>query len=183
MIPVGGDVFTVGANHSLTCTASGGASMTYTYQWLRYDEDILGEASSTISFSPLREADVGRYTCQVSDDFLTTTSDGVEINVVSLTVEITPSSPPLEGETYSLNCSIRGIESLQVAMVEYQWTKNGGSISSSSVLNFTPLTLSDDGTYTCTITITSPLLNSTRAAMNNRTLTVIRKFVCINTII
>ncbi len=74
-------MFTVGANHSLTCTVNGGASMTYTYQWLRYDGDIVNETSSTISFSPLREADVGRYDCQVSDGFMNITSDGVVINV------------------------------------------------------------------------------------------------------
>ncbi len=55
--------------------------MTYTYQWLRYDGDIVGETSSTISFSPLREADVGRYNCRVSDGSMTITSDGVVINV------------------------------------------------------------------------------------------------------
>ncbi len=83
MITGGSGVFTAGASHSLTCTASGGASMTYTYQWLRYDGDIVGETSSTISFSPLREADVGRYNCRVSDGsmHMTTTSDGVVINV------------------------------------------------------------------------------------------------------
>ncbi len=69
---------TAGASHSLTCTASGGASMT---QWLRYDGDIVGETSSTISFSPLREADDGRYNCRVSDCSMTITSDGVMINV------------------------------------------------------------------------------------------------------
>ncbi len=53
MITGNGGVFTVGVSHSLTCTASGGASMTYTYQWLRYGRDIVGETSSTISFSPL----------------------------------------------------------------------------------------------------------------------------------
>ncbi len=56
MITEGGGVFTVGANHCL-CTASGGASMTYTYQWLRYEEDIVNQTSPTISFSSLREAD------------------------------------------------------------------------------------------------------------------------------
>ncbi len=66
-----GGVFTAGASHSLTCTASGGASMTYTYQWQRYGGDIVNETSSTISFSPLREADVGRYNCQVSDGSMT----------------------------------------------------------------------------------------------------------------
>ncbi len=81
MITGGGGVFTVGASHSLTCTASGGASMTYTYQWLRYDGDIVDETSSSISFSPLREADVGRYNCRVSDNSMITTSDGVVINL------------------------------------------------------------------------------------------------------
>ncbi len=81
MITGGGGMFTVGANHSLTCTASGGESMTYTYQWLRYDEDIVNETSSTISFSPLREADVGQYNCRVSDGSMNTTSDSMVINV------------------------------------------------------------------------------------------------------
>ncbi len=81
MITGGGGVFTAGASYILTCTASEGASMTYTYQWLRYDGYIVGETSSTISFSPLREADVGRYNCRMSDGSMTITSDGVEINV------------------------------------------------------------------------------------------------------
>ncbi len=71
----------LGSFYSLNCTASGGASMTYTYQWLRYDGDIVSETSSIISFSPLREADVGRYNCLVSDGSMTTTSDGVVINI------------------------------------------------------------------------------------------------------
>ncbi len=79
MITGGGGVLTVGTSHSLTCTACGGASMTYTYQWLRYDGDIVGETSSTLSFSPLWEADVGRYNCRVSVGSMTTTSDGVVI--------------------------------------------------------------------------------------------------------
>ncbi len=81
MITGGGGVFTAGTSHSLTCTSSGDASMTYTYQWLRYGVDIVGETSSTISFSPLWEADVGRYNCRVSDGSITTISDGVVINV------------------------------------------------------------------------------------------------------
>ncbi len=77
----GGGVFKAGTSHNLTCTARGGVSMTYTYQWLRYDRDMVGEISSTISFSPLREADVGRYNCRVSDGSMIITSDDVVINV------------------------------------------------------------------------------------------------------
>ncbi len=46
-------MFRVGASHNLTCTASGGASMTYTYQWLRYDGDIVGETSSSLLYVKL----------------------------------------------------------------------------------------------------------------------------------
>ncbi len=83
MITGGSGTLTAGANHSLTCTASGGASMTNTYQWLRYNGDIVNETSSTISFSPVRETDVGRYNCRVSDGSTNITSDGVVINVGS----------------------------------------------------------------------------------------------------
>ncbi len=81
MITGGGSVFTAGASHSLACTTSGGASMTYTYQWLRYGRDIVDETSSTISFSPLWEAHVGQYNCRVSDGFMANNSDSVVINV------------------------------------------------------------------------------------------------------
>ncbi len=74
-----------------------------------------------------------------------------------------------------------GAESLPPSTVEYmyRWNRNGDSstLSSSPILNFTPLTRSDDGTYTCTVTITSSLLNNTRTAMSGRTLTVTRKSV------
>ncbi len=77
----GGGVIEIGSNVSLSCTASGDESMTYSYQWLKYDGEIVGETSPVISFSPLREADVGQYNCRVSDDFLTTISDSVVIDV------------------------------------------------------------------------------------------------------
>ncbi len=93
MITGGSDVFKAGTNHSLTCTTNGGASMTYTYQLLRYDGDIVGETSSTISFSPLREVDAGRFNCRVSDGSMTTTSDGVVINVEG----------ECNGETFKIN--------------------------------------------------------------------------------
>ena len=50
----------------LTCTASGGGSMAYTYMWLKDGSVVSGQTSSTYSFSPLREGDFGRYSCQVS---------------------------------------------------------------------------------------------------------------------
>ena len=78
----GGGTLTAGTSHSLTCTASGGASMTYTYQWLRNDEVLNNQnLPNMYSFSPLREADVGRDNCRVSVSSMTITSNDVVINV------------------------------------------------------------------------------------------------------
>ncbi len=72
-----------------------------------------------------------------------------------------------------------GAVSLPPSTVEYmyRWNRNEDSstLFSSPTLNFIPLTRSDDGTYTCTVTITSPLLNNTRTPLINRMLTVTRK--------
>ncbi len=76
----GGDTFLVGEHHILTCSVSLGASTSYTYQWHK-NGVMLNQNSSTISFSPLREADVGQYNCRVSDGSMNTTSDYVVINV------------------------------------------------------------------------------------------------------
>ncbi len=88
---------------------------------------------------------------------------------------ITSTGNPIEGQSYSQTCAIMGSESLPPSTVRWNWNGDSRTLSSSPTLNFTPLTRSDGGTYTCTVTITSPLLNNTHTAINNRTLTVTRK--------
>ena len=56
--------------YMLTCSVSGAQNLssTITYQWTR-DNDTqtqLGINSNTLSLSPLRLSDVGRYTCEVT---------------------------------------------------------------------------------------------------------------------
>ena len=72
-----------GQNHLLTCIASGGVSMTYTYMWLRNDSIESDQISSEYSFSPLLVVHSGRYSCRVSDGSITVTSEGVDITVES----------------------------------------------------------------------------------------------------
>ncbi len=99
-----------------------------------------------------------------------------------LSVVVSSSGNPIEGQNYSLTCAINGVESLtNVIKTEYQWHKDE-NISSSPTLNFTPLTLNDSGTYTCTVNITSPLLNDTHTAINETTLTIRRKLLPIECI-
>ena len=61
----GGATPTAGQSYTLTCSASG-ASVT-TYQW-RKDGTVLSETRPTLSFTPLRLSDAGRYTCEVTAD-------------------------------------------------------------------------------------------------------------------
>ena len=84
-----GDTLTAGQNHMLTCEASGGGSMAYTYMWLKDNHVVSGQTSSTYSFSPLRETDSGRYNCRVRVGLSTTVTSGdVTISVVGRCVSI-----------------------------------------------------------------------------------------------
>ncbi len=100
---------------------------------------------------------------------------------LSLSVNITSVGDPTEGQNYSLTCAIKSAEFLTSSKVEYMygWHKNGDSstLSSFPTLNFTSLNRSDNGSYTCTVTINSTLLNNTIMAMNGSILTVTRKLV------
>ena len=62
---------------------------------------------------------------------------------------------------YSLTCTVTGAERLTDAMVTYQWLKNGAVISDQTMtaLSFSPLAISDAGSYTCQATVTSSLLS------------------------
>ena len=64
---------------------------------------------------------------------------------------------------YSLTCTVTGAERLTDAdaMVTYQWLKNGAVVSGQTMatLSFSPLTVSDAGSYACQATVTSSLLS------------------------
>ncbi len=95
--------------------------------------------------------------------------------VPELFVDITSTGISTERQNYSLMCDINGVEFLKLSYIEYQWEKDGNNYSGSPTLDFSPLTLNDSGTYTCTVTITSPLLNNTHDVMNMTILEVISK--------
>ena len=65
----------------LTCEASGGGSMAYTYMWLRNGSEVSDQSSSTYSFSPLLVVHSVQYSCRVSLGSLNVTSEAVKIIV------------------------------------------------------------------------------------------------------
>ena len=80
--------------------------------------------------------------------------------------------PPLMvGQTcYTLTCVISGADNLNPT-ITYQWTRNNGSTqtpvgTNSDTLTLSPLRLSHASDYTCSVTVSSYLLNGivTRSA-------------------
>ena len=96
--------------------------------------------------------------------------------VPTLSVTISSSGQSTEGQRYVLMCSVNGAGSLS-ASISYQWDRVGSSSgpSSSQQLTFNQLRRTDGGLYTCTGTISSPYLTSTRSVTNTRTITVTRR--------
>ena len=136
-----------GEDYTLTCTVSGGeTTATTTYQWLRDNTPLSGETSATLSFSPLRQttpSSNGQYVCEAMRSSRTVRSARVNLDVIGnlvynaqpdtiliffisvppLTLVITPSGPPIEGETYSLTCDLMGDELLEVTATSIRWDK------------------------------------------------------------
>ena len=197
----GGGTFTAGQTHShtLTCQVSGGdASMMASYQWLKDDQVLNGQTSSTLSFSPLRDTDAGRYNCRGTKGPTSTSGDVVitvsgELHTMSnfdsamiqsylvvptFSVTISSSGQPTEGQRYVLACNVNGAGSLSASFTyRYQWDRVGSSSdpSTSQQLTFNQLRRRDGGQYRCTATISSQYLTSTRSVANTRTVTVTRK--------
>ena len=67
--------------YTLTCEASGGGSMAYTYMWLRNNSVVPDQNSSTYSFSPHLLVHSTQYSCQVTVGSTTMTSEAVKITV------------------------------------------------------------------------------------------------------
>ena len=81
MLTGSGGTLTEGQNYMLTCEASEGGSMAYTYMWLKDGSVVSGQTSSTYSFSPLRVTDSGQYYCRVSLGSTSMTSRAVTITI------------------------------------------------------------------------------------------------------
>ena len=72
-----------------------------------------------------------------------------------------------------------GDESLDVPDAErrFRWDKVGEEVGihRTATLSFTPLSLDDEGQYTCTTNIRSPYVTANQTRVSTTTLTVIRK--------
>ena len=80
-----------GENYTLTCTVSGGATVTTTYQWHRDSSPLSGETSATLSFTPLRQttpSSNGQYVCKVMRSGRTRRSRSITIDVTGISLNV-----------------------------------------------------------------------------------------------
>ena len=71
---------------------------------------------------------------------------------------------------YSLTCDVTGDENLSSTRT-YQWTRDNETMApvgtNSNSLSFSSLSLSYAGRYTCSVTVSSPYLNSNVMALSS----------------
>ena len=83
----------------------------------------------------------------------------------------------LEGQSYSLTCELRGAALLAITSPRFRWDEVGGAegILRAATLTFNPLSLDNEGIYTCTHSFVSPYLTGTQAVTARATVSVNRE--------
>ena len=92
---------------------------------------------------------------------------------VNVTVSSSGSNPT-EGSEYSLTCNASLALTVMNASLTYQWLNNSTIMNgqTSHILAFNPVDRYDNGTYTCKVTISSPLLKSSIMEMGSKSFNV-----------
>ena len=99
---------------------------------------------------------------------------------ISVVVTANLNTPLMVGQTDNiLTCVVSGADNLNPT-IAYQWTRDGVTVQSgsSNTFNFSPFRLSLAGVYTCSVTVTSNLLNDAIQvpASNTQTVTIEGEF-------
>ncbi|XP_035279704.1 hemicentin-2-like [Anguilla anguilla] len=135
---------------TLVCKVSGKANF---IQWLRNGLRLLADNrtaltadNSSVTFTPVQRSDDGSYQCVAHNAVSNGTSPGFQ-----LLVNYGPEQPVITGpdvaktgSSVTFNCS-----ALSQPTSQYSWYFNGTRVTNSSEYVTAPLTLANQGTYTC----------------------------------
>lgn len=145
--PVGGDRY-VGENTTFTVVPDGGVG-TLRYEWKRGAVTVGGDAP-TLSIPTTALTDAGTYTCTITDDLSTVSTDGSAILIVAKPLQATATLKSVTlRETQSVQASV--IASLGFFPYTYQWFRDGSLVSTDATLSLTDLAVADTGTYSCIV--------------------------------
>jgi hypothetical protein len=145
--PVGGDRY-VGESTTFTVVPDGGVG-TIQYAWKRGAVPVGGD-SATLAIPATALADAGTYTCTITDDLSSVTTDGAAVLIVAKPLQATAQLKTVTlRETQSLQANV--IASLGFFPYTYQWFRNGSLVSTDATLSLSDLAVADSGTYTCMV--------------------------------
>ncbi len=102
--------------------------------------------------------------------YSTTVTGRTSANTVAVTVHGGGTST--EGSEYTLTCTVSGHQSLINRTIMYQWSRDPNNLqglTDQMTYTFNSIDRYDNGTYTCRVTISSPLLNSDIVVQNSTT--------------
>ncbi len=149
------------------------ANDTLQMQWYKDGIPLTGETNNVLTFSNPNDADIGTYTCNVSEDGLgTTTSSPIAVSVVDSTNVMSLNILAQSGNktvTEDSTTEFYVVPNITEG-VSYQWQKDGVNINgaTSSKYNISTVKQSDEATYTCILKKDSEAITS-----NPITLTVV----------
>ncbi|XP_042611496.1 carcinoembryonic antigen-related cell adhesion molecule 1 isoform X3 [Cyprinus carpio] len=148
----GSNIAAVGSSVTFSCSSDSRPQSQY--KW--YFSGLNVKNGSVYVTTPLSKSDSGQYTCMAFNSITGRSSDAsvtltVYAPVSNVTVNM-DSQQPIFSQPFTLTCTVIG------DVQHIQWMKNGVKLyqdnrisftNNNSVLNFNPLTLSDNGQYQC----------------------------------
>lgn len=142
-----------GSDFTLTAVADGA---NVTYQWLKNGTAITGATGSSYTVTGATLASAGAYAVKATNLVGSSTSSAANVVVYS---------PDASSKTVNEGSALTVAGSVAGPGATYRWRKNGTDLADSSVathkitgstkttLSITPSTPSDDGSYTCRVTL------------------------------
>ena len=159
-----------GGSATLSVSASTADGGILSYQWKRGTTNV-GTNSASLTLNPVASADGGTYTVVVTNTLngttAQTTSSAAVLTVNALPVIPTISVHPLtQSITEGNNLTLSVTATASNGTLSYQWKKGAADVGTNSPsLAFTPVALTDAGSYT--VVVTNTLNGQTATATSN----------------
>lgn len=148
-------------NSLLSCTTgtwTGTAPITYTYQWRRNGNIIVGATSSLYT---IQVADSGAaITCQVTATNIVGSAAAISNTITAnvFTAPVNTVAPAITGtaqEGQTVSCSTGTWTGTPTITFAYQWKRNGSNIGSATNSTYTLVTADVSQSITCQVTATN----------------------------
>ncbi len=157
---------------SVTFTVAAVGTNPLSYQWRKNNVAIAGATSSTYTVANAQTADAAGYTCVVTNNLGSATSNTATLTVTQAPVAPTITAQPASTTALAGMSVAFAVSATGTAPLSYQWTKNGVAISGATSPSFSIVgaQAADAGAYACTVTNVAGSITSNAATLSFTTL-------------